>query len=184
MNLLLLDTGYIANSDITAQTQLSDDNRAGYTGAAVSSFTLKVQNLSLSGSVSTENKPVINSLTDIDTTLVSVSNRMISVAAILHKRIVTDGYSTNNIVQLLRYERTLGLKLLYPSANTDLNKTIIEAYGAVNTNGIFAHASPSADNGTVSTTTPYLVGRVKNITITDNETGDYWRVTFQFEISE
>lgn len=183
-SLKLLDTGYISNETLASQTQLSDANRAGYTGSAVSGFTLKSATVTLASKSSVENKPIINTVTDSNTSLVSVSNRVFKVSCILAKTITSAGWSVNDVYQLLRMDRTKGLKLLYPSGTSDTMKTIVEALGAVNTNGNFAEASPTDDEGTVSTTTPYLIGRVKNINLRDESNSkSYWRFDFDFEIS-
>ena len=46
----------------------------------------------------------------------------------------------------------------------------------------FSDESPTDDSGKVSTTTPYLVGRVKGVTFSESAT-DYWRISFIFEVS-
>jgi hypothetical protein len=185
MQIKILDTGYVSNTTaIASQTQLSVANRAGYDGSTnVGAFTLNTSSLVLSGNARTENKPEINTLTDVETTSVSVVNRNVEVTTILQKEIVTANFNQNNVVELSRLERTRGVKLLYPTVTTDTKKTIVEALGAVNTGGNFSAESPTDTNGTVGTTIPYLVGRVKNFRITDNPAGDKWRVTFNFEIT-
>ena len=171
-----------------SQTQLSDANRAGYTGSAVSAITIKTANLSWNSDASIEKKPVINTLSDSTTSTVSKKNTMVKVDFIKQKRITTTGWSTNDIYQIGRLDSTSGLKILYVDAVADTNKTIIEAMGAINT-GVttattgFAHNSPTEDSGTVSTSTPYLIGRVSNLSIRDAPNGDYWRISFDFTVS-
>ena len=182
--LTILDSGYISNETRASQTQLSDANRAGYTGSAVTSFSLKSASVNLSGGVNVENKPVIGTLSENSSSLVSVNNRTLSVSCLLAKTIVTTGWSVNNIVQFLRLERTHGLKLLYPSATADSLPTLVEPMGQVNLAGNFSEASPTDDKGTVATTTPYLLGRVQNVRIDDLATNNtWWRVTFDFVIT-
>jgi hypothetical protein len=181
--LTILDTGYISNTTLASQTQLGDSDRAGYTGAAVTSLILKNSAASLNGGVNIEQKPIIGSLVDNTSSLVSVNARMIKVSFVLKKEITTSGYNVNNVLELLRLERTSGLKLLYPSATGDVLPTIVEAMGQANLAGIFSDGSPTDDNGTVATTTPYLVGRVKNISWNDTSKGNFWRVGFDFVIS-
>jgi len=171
----------VAN-DITG-TQLSDANRAGYTGSAVSSMTLKSANLTWTSDAAVERKPIINTLTDSTTSQVSKKNSTVKIDFVMQKRITTAGWSVNDVYQLSRLEQTHGLKLLYVDGTSDTNKTVIEALGAINTNGTFASGSPTDDNGTVSTTTPYLMGRVRNFTMRDTPTGDYWRISFDFVVS-
>ena len=181
--LKLLDTGFVSNATRVTQTQLSDANRAGYTGSAVTSFTLKNSGSSLNAQVNTEQKPVINSLDDNSSSLVSVINDPYTISFILKKTITTSGFDVNDIFQLKRMERTQGLKLLYPSSDSDTIPTLVEAFGAVNIGGNFSDGSPTDDNGTISATRPYLLGRVKNMRWGDDSTGDFWKVTFTFEVS-
>lgn len=188
MNLKILDTGYISTTDTSSQTQLSDANRAGYTGAAVSSITLKSANVTRASDVHIESKPIINTNTPSETTLVSVKNPIYKVNTIKKKEITIASWDDNDIVQIERLSSTKGLKLLYPSVITDTKKHIVEALGAVNTGKLstvdgFANASPTDDNGTVGTSQPYIVGRVKNLTMADNPDGNYWRINFDFEVS-
>ena len=188
MQITLLDTGYVSTTDVDSQTQETDVNRAGYTGSAVSSITLKVSNLNLGGNVSIENKPIIGTFTEPTSSLISSQSRILGVSAIIQKSINTADWDINDIVQLARMERTEGLKLVYPSINTDTKKGVVEAMGAENTgkltsNNGFANGSPTDDKGFVSTSTPYLVGRVSNFSISDSPNSDYWKVSFNFVIS-
>jgi len=184
--LKLLDTGYVdATTSLASQTQLSDSDRAGYTGSAVTSFTLKNAGVTRNRGVTTEVKPVPDALTNVGTSIISTNNEVYSVSMILSKAITTNGFSTNDIVQFVRMESTRGLKLLYPSDNNEIDgyKNIVQALGASNTGGNFSEASPTDDKGTVSTTTPYLIGRVKNLSITDSTNSIFWSVSFDFEVS-
>lgn len=184
MELKILDTGYIDNSSLGVQTQLSDANRAGYTGSAVSSITLKIRGITHATKSNTESKPIINTTTDSDASLVSTVNTILKITGILARTSTTSGWSTNKEYQISRIGRTRGLKLLYPTGVTDVDKTIVEVLGEVNINGSFADASPTDDAGTVSTTTPYLVGHVKNITFNDTAASKkWWTVTIDFEVS-
>jgi len=168
MQLKILDTGYISGVDVSIQTQAVVANRAGFDGTTgVSALALDIESLSISADVRVENKPIINSLTEVSTSLVSTMNRIIRVSGVLSKEVVTSGYSVNNIVQFMRLERTKGLKLFYPTVVTDTYKSVVEALGAENTGGEFSDAAPTDTMGKVSTTTPYLVGRVKDISLTE-----------------
>ena len=182
-NLKILDTGYVSNITRASQTQLSDADRAGYTGSAVAAFDIKNTATPLSGDANLEQKPIINTLTENSSSLVSVSNRSIKVSFLLAKTIVTSGFNVNNVIELSRLERTLGMKILYPSATGDALPTIVEAFGQANLAGNFSEGSPTDDKGTVATTTPYLLGRVKGFTITDTAEGKFWTVGFTFVIS-
>lgn len=185
VNLKILDTGYVSNSTLGSQTQLSDANRSGYTGSAVAAFDLNVEgNISISGGVNTEEKPIIGTLTDNSSSLVSSNNRTIQISCTLTRDIVTSGYNVNNVIELSRLERTHGLKLLYPSATGDSMPTVVEALGQENLAGVFSDGSPTDDAGTVATTTPYLVGRVKNFRFNDSTSSrNLWRFSFDFVIS-
>lgn len=184
MKLKILDTGYISPSTaLGSQTQLSDADRAGYTGSEVVAITMDVASLSRQRAVHTENKAVIELLSDSDTSLVSVGNRMFKVSLIKKKELVTVDWDVNDYVQLMRLETTRGLKLLYPDETSTALTTIVEAEGAENTGGVFSSATPDEKDGTVSTTTPYMIGRVKNIAVADDPSGNYWRISFDFEVT-
>jgi hypothetical protein len=179
-NIKLLDTGYVGSTRSGA-TQLGVTERAGYTGSTVVAFSLKVT-LDLSSQVKVENKPVVDNFSEVKTTLVSSENRVIRVGTVLNKIIVTSGYDKNNLYQLSRMDRTKGLKLMYVDSTSDTYKTIVEALGAANTGGVFGDVSPSEANGTVSTSTPYLLGRVKNLHIKDDEQSNFFKIDFDFEL--
>lgn len=182
----LLDTGYIsATTTLASQGQLADSLRAGYTGSAVTSFTLKAGAHSRNKVVKIENKAVVGTLADVNTSQTSTNNPVFNINFRLEKKITTTGFDVNDIIQLYRMDSTRGLKLLYVSAVDDITgyKTLIEVFGAVNTNGVFAEASPTDDEGTVSTTTPYLIGRVRDMKIADSPKGTFWSGSFNFEVT-
>jgi len=184
MKLNLLDTGYVSNSAIGSQTRLSVSDIAGYDGSSnVNGFELNVGSVSRSRDTKTQNKAVIDTFDDSKTSIVSVTNQGYSINLIWKKDNNTSGYDVNKLYQFTRMESTRGLKLLYPSNTTDTKKGLVEILGAVNTNGNFASGNGSADLGTVSTTTPYLIGRVKNLSISDGSDSDQFKISFNFEIS-
>lgn len=183
-NLKILDTGYVSNETRGTQTQLSDANRAGYTGSAVASISLNNSRISFNPSgANLEQKPIVNSLTDNSSSLVSVNNDRLRVEFILKKDIVTAGWNVNNVIEIKRLMRTQGLKILYPSATGDSLPTVVEALGAENTGGNFSDGSPTDDSGTVSSTTPYLLGRIKSVSIQDGAESNFWNVSLEFEVS-
>lgn len=184
MKLKLLDTGYVSpTTALVNQTQISDANRAGYTGAAVSSITLDVESITRNRQINTENKSTPDTLTDSNTSLVSVGNRVFNITAIALKTITTSSWSKSKEYQLARMEKTKGIKLLYPSENSSQLPTWIEVEGAENTGGTFSDASPTDDAGTIGATIPYLPGYVKNFSVSDAPNGNYWRITFTFEVT-
>lgn len=184
MKLTLLDTGYISNETRASQTQLSDANRAGYTGSAVTSFTLDVINLSISQDSSIEQKPIINSLIDNSSSLVSVGPLVVHITVRWPREITTASWSVTKLHQFFRMQKTYGMKLLYPSATGDTLPSSVEDLGNVNLAGNFSAASPSDDNGTVATTRPYLLGRAKNFALTDTGgNNSSYRITFDFQVS-
>lgn len=182
MQIKILDTGYLNTSK--TGTKFGFDDRAGVdasTGTTVTAFTLDVNgDMTIAGSVNIDNQPVIGATTENSGRYISTQNRAINMNCILKKSDATAGYYINQLYQFLRLERTKGLKLIYPTTVTDTNKTIIEELGEVNINGSFADGTPTDGAGTVSTTTPYLVGRVTNIRVSDSTQGDYWRISFNF----
>jgi hypothetical protein len=182
----ILDSGYLsATTALTSQTQITATNRAGYTGSTVSAFSLDTANLSLNGSVGIEDKPIINTLVESQTSLISVTNRRIPINVIVRKTMVADGFQYTKLYQLARLERTHGLKILYlDSAADGAIPTIIEVFGAPNIGqSPFASATASDATGTVGLTIPYLVGRVRDVSISDDASGNYWRVSFTFELT-
>lgn len=182
--LKILDTGYVANV-VSGATQLSDANRAGYTGSAVSSFTLKASSISYATNPNIEQKPIIGSLTDNSSSLTSINPTVYTVSFILAKTITTSGWDVNNVYQFLRMDRTYGLKLLYPSSTGDSLPTIVEAMGQANIGALGNFGTGASDDGgTVATTTPYLLGRVRNIRVGDSASDNsYWKVSFDFVVS-
>jgi len=182
----LLDTGFISASTTRAsQVQLSDSERAGYTGSAVAAMTLKLGSHSRNSNANTDNKSLVNSTSYSPTALVSVTNPIYRINCVIQKADYTTGWDKNELIQLSRMETTKGVKLLYISAAEAVTgyTTLIEAMGRSNLSGNFSSASPSEDSGTIATTIPYLVGRVKNLSISDDVTGTFWRISFDFEVS-
>ena len=181
----LLDTGYLNPSlAIGSQTQAALADRAGYTGATVSAFTLDTQSSNVNSAVTTENKPVPDSFTETDTSLVSSTNRIIAMSCRFQKDNDSGTFNKNDIHEFLRMERTPTLKIIYPSDLLSNKKPVIEYMGAGNIAGTFSAGSPSDANGTVSTTTPYLVGLVKGISVSDKALSNWFTVTFNFELSK
>jgi len=182
----ILDTGYVSSTGTTSQTQLSDANRAGYTGAAVTSFTLNNEGLSLSGGNTIERKNPVDTFDNTTTSSVGVKNRSVRVTTRWHKTETTSGYQYNEIFQFMRMERTKGLKLLYL---TDVNEidgyvNLVQIMGRENVGGEFSDASPSDDSGKIGQTIPYLVGRVQNMTLSDPTNTTYYTIAFDFVLNK
>jgi len=190
MKIRILDTGYLnSQTALGSQTQAALADRAGYTGSTVTSFELKVQNLALSGNVNTENRTPINTRQETDTSLVGVDNRVLNVNCMFDKDTDAGIYEYNEIHEFLRMSRTEGLKLIYTDSTDNTNKTIIEALGSENIGAVpfsttTAVEGQREEDGQVLNTLPYLVGRVKNISVSDNETSNWFSVSFVFELSE
>ena len=185
-NIKLLDTGFISvSTDRASQVQISDSERAGYTGSAVSAITLKLSSHTRGSGANTDNKAIINTNVESPTALVSIKNPSYKISCIIKKEDDTTGWNTNSIIELSRMETTYGLKLLYIDSAESVTGyvTLIEAIGRKNISGNFSDGSPSDDNGTIGSTIPYLVGRVKNLIINDMTDGTYWKISFDFEVS-
>jgi len=182
----ILDTGYVYYANVAGQTQLLDSQRAGYTGSGVTSFTLLSASDSMGQGVNVDNPTTINSSGTNNTVLSSIANMVFKVSFIVHKTIVTSGFDINNIVQLNRLQKTHGLKLLYLSSNESVagKHSLIEAFGEQNVGGEFSAGSPADDDGTVSTTTKYLVGRVSGLTLMNAAAGTYWKGSFDFIVTD
>jgi len=87
----ILDTGYVGlELSRGSQTQLSDANRAGlYTGGGgvIKSIELNIESLSSSRSTNTEAKPIPGTYTNSQSTLISNTNRILSVSCIIQKSV-------------------------------------------------------------------------------------------------
>lgn len=185
--LQLLDTGYVANKAILTQVgqQLSVSERAGFDGSLnVNGFVLDTFGSNTYGGASNvDQKNSLDFLDDATTSVISVANDTIKISAYFFREISDTLYQHGIMYQLNRLKKTRGLKLLYPSAaDVDGKKTIVEAMGQKNIGGNFSEALPTDTKGTVSETTPYLVGRVTNVTIADPTNGTRWGVSFDFVI--
>jgi hypothetical protein len=186
-NITILDSGYLSAGILrSSQVQLSYADRAGFMGGigTVNAFTLKVNSMSLSSSVNVENKPIINRVSECNTSLISVENRSIRCRCIIKNVSITASWNVSLLYQFIRLERTHGLKLLYATGNTNINVTLIDDLGLVNVGGMFASGAGSNAQGTVSSTTPYLVGRIKDISVDDQADTNYWKIDFTFELTE
>lgn len=180
----IIDTGFVSNSGTASQTQLSDSNRAGYTGSTVQSFTLEVDNINFGIDANTESKEIVNTTDNSPTSLSSVKNNVLNISFSKSKELDTS-YNNNDIIELTRLAKTRGLKLIYPSNTSEIDKykTIVQALGVSNIGSYFSGGTESASAGHVGSATPYLVGRFKTINITDTSTSTRWRFTSQFELT-
>lgn len=184
--LKLLDTGYVSSQTILAsQNQLGVTDRAGYTGSTVTAISIEVLSITRTKSVKVENKPAVGVFeTNVETSIISSTNPIYKISMIIPRIAITSGYNKNNIIQLARMEDTQGMKLIYPSVVDTILPTIIQTFGEQNKNGIFKNASPTDAAGTVGNDIPYLVGRCKNFSFTDNSQGKVWiTVSFDFEVA-
>lgn len=184
MSYKLLDTGYLVDDTIAAQTQISSELRAGYDGTTnVNSFTFGALSISRSRNVNIDTKPVINSTSITKNNLSSLQNPLITFSIQIDRDISNTGYQYNYLTQLLRLEETLGLKLLYPTTVNSTYLTIIDMLGKSNVAGNFSEASPTDNEGTVSTTTPYLVGRIIFNNVNDNNNSKNIIISCTFLVS-
>jgi hypothetical protein len=185
MKIRLIDTGYVGDGDLVNQTQLNDSDRAGFDGSTMQYFELDVQRISYNFDTNLNNKPVPNNTVGNRTTMISVTNPVLSISLVVNKELVTTNHQYNNLVTLTKFAKTRGLKLLYPSVTTDVKKTVIEALGAVNTGtSSFSSDTPSVANGTVSSTTPHLIGFVRSPSITDTQSSNLFTISFGFVLYE
>lgn len=165
----ILDTGYVSARTRTGKTQLSNANRAGYTGSNVTAFDVgSPGNTRYSLKFNTDANPVLENDDNYDTSFISKNNDMISFSVIMPRGAITSGYNTTQLNEFARLGKTKGVKLLYPSNDSSTLPGVIENLGYENINGHFSAGSPNEGNGTVSNSTPYIVGRFIDIAISDD----------------
>lgn len=184
MQLVLLDTGYVGDTDVDNQTQLNNSQRAGYDGSDMNVFYLDVQSISYSFDTNLNNKPTPNNTEGHRTTVVSTTNPVLNMTVIINKELVTTNHQYNNLQTLLDYSTTRGLKLLYPSNTTDnTKKTVVEALGQKNIGGNFTFdGTPLPSSGLAPADTPYLLGHVIGPSVNDGNNSNFFRVSFKFVV--
>jgi len=175
MEITLLDTGYLTRD--REGTPEADADRAGYDGSStVTGFVLKGASIkeSLDANLDTNSIPGSTSFAELNK--VSFENPKYVIKCILAKDDGTTGFEYSQLYQLRRLIKTDGVKILYPSSVTDTYKTIIELNGAYNgANGEFQGSGKEVSAGT-----PYIVGRVKDIGISDDSNKKYFEIQITF----
>lgn len=174
MEIKLLDTGWYSK-DRTG-TQASVSNRAGYDGSSsVTAFTLKTRSITLTRASNQDDNPVPSSTTATEVNKVTSENNRYTLKLILAKDDATSGFQYSQLYQLARLDKTLGVKLLYPSDVTDDLKELIELMGEVNTSGAFQGSGKEIAAGT-----PYIVGRISSVSINSGENQKFFDISINF----
>jgi len=174
----IIDTGY-ANVDKDGSA-LSLDNRAGYNGAtAVYPFTFNIKNDTINGggSVTTQEEIRLDDNLSVISP-VTYKNPTFVLACEIDRDddlLLSPNFQTSWIYQLIRLERTKGIKLLYITSTTDRLKTLTELYGYRYRFGPYTDFLKVVESSSVSY--PYIPGYVKGISnLNTNASGD--KITF------
>lgn len=175
MYITLLDTGYLTRD--REGTQETVANRAGYDGSsAVTAFTLKLDSIREGDGANIDNTPIPSSTTFAELGKGSFENPKYTMKGIIDKSDATSGFQYSQLYQLRRMQWTKGVKIFYPSVTTDTYKTLIELNGEYNgSNGAFQGSGKELAAGT-----PYLCGRIINMSIDDNAERNYFSYTIEF----
>jgi len=123
-----------------------------------------------------DDSPVPSSSSFTELNQVTAENPSYVIKLILAKDDATANFNNSMFYQLMRLDKTDGIKLVYPSDETDTDKSVVELMGAANTSGNFQGASKELSAGT-----PYLQGRFKKITVDDNAKKKYHTITLTFQ---
>ncbi len=182
MKLRLYDTGYHSGEYANSATyRESLANRAGYNGSdSVTYITLNVTHISRNAGNSVEQEPTPANYVQPETNFVSYEGAKYTLNCYLKKNDSTAGYQYNLLTQILRMERTKGIKLIYPSTVTDDHKSIIEVIGAYNAaNGVHQGSGKS-----LPASTPYIAGRCKITNLKDDSKSKIWTFNMEFDCEE
>lgn len=175
MDLTILDSGYLTRDRSGSQETAA--NRAGFDGStSVTAFTLLATSIKESSSLNINNNPTPGNLNYSEIDIGTVENPKYVMSCKLAKNDSTSGFQYSQLYQLRRLVRTNGVKLLYPSVSTDTRKEIVELNGAYN-----AANSPFQGSGKeLTASTPHLIGRITDLSITDNAGDEYFTINMTF----
>jgi hypothetical protein len=175
MKINILDTGWYSRD--RDGTQAAVANRAGYDGtSAVTTFTINTKAITLTKGSSIDDKPVPSSSSFTELNQVTAENPSYSIKMIISKDDATADFNNSMFFQLMRLDSTDGIKLVYPSDETDDDKSVVELMGAANIAGNFQGAGKE-----LSASTPYLQGRFKKISVVDDGKMSYHTITLLFQ---
>jgi len=174
MDITILDSGYLTRDREGSQKAVAD--RAGYDGSsAVTAFTLKVSSINEVTGTGIDDNPVPGSTGNAEINFVTTENPKYTLSLLIDKSDATSGFDKSQLYQLRRLAQTDGVKLIYPSATTDTYKSIVELNGAANTSGVFQGSGKE-----LPASTPYLVGRIISVTVTDTANQQYFNINIKF----
>jgi len=178
MKLRIQDTGYFTTSLIN---QVAVANRAGYDGSSSCNYIeLSVKSISRNAGANIDDGVNVGNYTTTDLNFTSFNNTTYDLDCFINKNDTTSiTYQYNQLTQIMRLEKTKGLKVIYPSAVADTRKTCIELLSAYNgANGVF--------QGTfLPASTPYISGRVLKVSgLKDDVKSDKFTFKITFECVE
>jgi len=175
MKIKILDSGWYSRERDGSQAAVAD--RAGYDGtSAVTTFEIDFFSIVRNGTANVDDSPVPGLNSNAELNQVTSGNPLYVMKAILAKDLATTGFNNTILYELQRLDRTVGVKLMYPSVTTDTKKSIIEVSGAANKAGVFQGSGKELD-----ASTPYLMGRVKRVTVNDDAKRTNFEITVTFE---
>jgi hypothetical protein len=153
----ILDTGY-ATADKTG-TQYTLSNRAGTDVAqtSINSFDLQIENITLNGGGSVQDNAEIKTNFHLSSASpVTHNNPVFLLSCSVARDALPADFDNGFLFQLIKLERTKGVKILYLSDTTNRLPELVELYGI----GYKGSAFSSTVGGA---TIPYVPGYVKSV---------------------
>jgi len=156
MKLKIYDTGYYTKDNLSNRESFA--NMAGTTGSVNAYIILNVKSITRNAGSNVDDTPNVGNYTTTDLNYTSFANATYDIECFVDK---IDpnllGYDYNELYQIMRLEKTKGIKVLYVDSTSNDRKTIVELLGAKN-------AVDGAFLGTVLPAgTPYISGRVLKV---------------------
>lgn len=181
MKLRIYDTGYYTTGNLSNQE--SDANRAGYKAdTTITYIELSITGISRNAGANVDDGVNVGNFTTTDINFTSFSNATYDIDCFIDKDDDnSEGYKYNKLTQILRLEKTKGLKVIYPSSVLDTYKTSIELAGAYNAvNGVFQGSGKP-----LPASTPYISGRVLKVSgLKDDSKSKKFNFKITFECVE
>lgn len=181
MKLNIYDTGYYTKDNLSNQADHED--RAGYDGVSTTVWIeLNVKSVTRNAGANIDDGVNVGNYTTTDLNFTSFANATYDFECYINKNDTTSlTYEHNQLTQIMRLEKTKGIKVIYPSNATDTRKGIIELLGAYNAvNGIFQGSGKPLSAGK-----NYISGRVLKISgLKDDAKSDKFTFKITFECVE
>jgi hypothetical protein len=157
----------VSTDNVTSTARLSKSQRAGYKTSSdtVTYFEISVTQISRNAGGEVDNTPSPGTYESAELNMTSFENAKYTFTCQVKYDVYTSStnYDYSWLYQLVRLERTKGLKLIYPSNTSDTVKTPVELMGAYNSvNGVFQGSGKPLAAGY-----PYISGRVSRVNSLD-----------------